>query len=94
MIRVAAEQFAADSVTYLERVERGEEVWIERDGQVVARLVAVAPGKSGEAASETALSHADDDPAESELARRFRELRKGNRLDGLSLKELIEEGRT
>lgn len=94
MIRVAAEQFAADSVTYLARVERGEEVWIERNGQVVARLVAVAPGEPGEAASETEMSHADAYPAESDLARRFRELRKGNRLDGLSLKELVEEGRT
>jgi antitoxin (DNA-binding transcriptional repressor) of toxin-antitoxin stability system len=91
MIRVAAEQFAADTATYLDRVERGEEVWIERSGQVVARLVA-AQGEAGYA-GPPAQDVARNEPVESPLAREFRRLRQGNRLDGLTMRELIDEGR-
>lgn len=62
----------------LDRVERGEEVTITRHGRPVARLVPVAPP-----------SRSDLDAVFDEMDR----LRSGNRLDGLRLRELIEEGR-
>lgn len=62
----------------LDRVERGEEITITRHGRPVARLVPV-----------TAAGRSDLDAVFEEMDR----LRRGNRLDGLSLRELIEEGR-
>jgi prevent-host-death family protein len=62
----------------LERVERGEEVTITRHGKVVARLVPVR-----------AVSR---DRLESTVAR-LKAFRRGRRLGGLCVRDLIEEGR-
>jgi prevent-host-death family protein len=63
----------------LDLVEQGEEVVITRDGKAVARLV---PPKTG-------FSRADA----REAAQRIRELSRGVTLEGLRLKDLIDEGR-
>lgn len=62
----------------LDRVERGEEVVIKRDGKRIARLVA-APERNVEAARAA--------------AKEILELRKRLSLDGLSIREMIDEGR-
>jgi prevent-host-death family protein len=61
----------------LNDVERGESVTITRHGRPVARLVPVSGSRRT--------------PAETVAA--IREFRKGNRLDGLKIKDLINEGR-
>lgn len=62
----------------LDEVEQGASVTITRHGRPVARLVPVAgSGKRSVA----------------EVIADIRESRKGNRLDGLTTRELIEEGR-
>ena len=62
----------------LERVAKGETIQITRRGVPVAKLVPASPaGKK--------------DPRE--VARQIRELRKGCRLEGITIRELIEEGR-
>ena len=61
----------------LNEVERGETITITRHGRPIARLVPV--GGHRRSVRETIEA--------------IRELRKGNRLDGLTLRELIEEGR-
>jgi len=61
------------------RAEKGEEVTITRHGRPVARLLPV------------------DLPDAEEVRRAIQEirrLRRGNRLRGLTTKELVEEGRT
>ena len=63
----------------LDRVEEGEEILITRRGRAVARLV---PARAG----------ADRDGAR-DAARRIREMRKGVRLGGLRIKDLIGAGR-
>jgi prevent-host-death family protein len=63
----------------LDLVERGEEVVITRHGREVARLV---PPKS-------AFNRAEARAA----AQRIREMSKGVTLGGLSIKDLINEGR-
>jgi antitoxin (DNA-binding transcriptional repressor) of toxin-antitoxin stability system len=63
----------------LERVEHGEEVVVMRDGRAVARIVA---------------ERSDEDIARARKAvEELREMRKGVTLGGISIKELIEEGR-
>jgi prevent-host-death family protein len=62
----------------LDEVERGERITITKHGRPVAVLV--PPGSRGVADAE-------------DLLRRVRELRRGNRLNGLSIRELIDEGR-
>jgi prevent-host-death family protein len=62
----------------LERVARGERITITRRGVPVAMLVPVSQGL-------------ERDPAQA--AARIRELRKGNFLGDLSVRELIDEGR-
>lgn len=62
----------------VERVERGEEITLTRHGRAVAKLV---PAPDARAAL------VDD------LMRRFAELRKKQRLDGITIRELIDEGR-
>ena len=63
----------------LDRVERGEEVVIERDGKPVARLVATPPVR---------------DPEEAMRAvERIKEMSKGVTLGGLDIVEMIREGR-
>jgi prevent-host-death family protein len=58
-------------------VERGESVTITRHGKPVARLVPLR-------ARERSVD---------EVIEEIRKFRKGNRLDGISIRELIEEGR-
>ncbi len=62
----------------LQRVAAGEEFTITRRGVPIARLVPVVPHK--EADAEAAIAA-------------LRELRKGNILGGLRIRDLIEEGR-
>jgi prevent-host-death family protein len=64
----------------LNRVERGEEVTITRHGKAVARLVAPVIDEERRIRARAA-------------AERIREMRKGVTLGGISIKELIEEGR-
>lgn len=64
--------------TLLEQVERGEEVTITRHGKAIARLVPVG-----------AVSR---DTLEDTVAR-LKAFRHGRRLEGLTAKALIEEGR-
>ena len=61
----------------LDEVERGESVTITRHGRPVARLVPVGPQRRTVGEAIDAI----------------REFRKGNRLDGLPIRALIEEGR-
>lgn len=62
----------------LDDVEKGERITITKHGRPVAVLI--PPGLAG-AADADALLH------------RIRELRRGNRLNGLSIRELIDHGR-
>ena len=62
----------------LDRVEKGEEIIINRRGKPVARLTPVRAERDMKRARK----------AMEEL----RELSKGNRLDGLKIKDLINEG--
>lgn len=64
----------------IERVEKGEEITITRHGKPVARLV---PALSNDERRAKAL----------EAAEWLRNNRQNNRLDGMSIRELIEEGR-
>jgi prevent-host-death family protein len=61
----------------LDEVEQGETITITRYGRPVARLVPL--GGRRRTVAETIQA--------------IRESRKGNRLDGLTIRELIEEGR-
>jgi prevent-host-death family protein len=62
----------------LDQVQRGETITITRHGKPVARLVPV--GGSSRADRRRAIAQ-------------LKELRKGQTLGGLSLRELIDEGR-
>lgn len=61
----------------LDEVADGDPITITKRGAPVARLVPIGDGGSS----------VDD------LLDRMRAFRKGNRLDGLSIRELIDEGR-
>ena len=63
----------------LDRVERGEEIVITRRGRAVARLIPAEGGFDKSKARQAAAG--------------LLEASRGVRLDGLSLKELIEDGR-
>ncbi len=63
----------------LRRVAAGEEIAITNRGRIVARLVPPLPGFDREGARAAAA--------------RIRDRRKGIRLSGLKIKELIAEGR-
>jgi prevent-host-death family protein len=63
----------------LDRVEAGEEIVITRRGRIVARLVPHRPAIKYERAREAADA--------------IRAMRKGVRLGGLKIKDLINEGR-
>ena len=63
----------------LDEVERGEEITITRRGKPIARLVSV----DAQASREQALAAIEE----------MRVLRKGVTLGGLTLRELIDEGR-
>lgn len=62
----------------LDRVARGEEIRITRNGRPVARLVP---------------EPAEEAPDVRSVIAQVKEFRKGRRLDGVSIRELIEEGR-
>jgi prevent-host-death family protein len=62
----------------LERVAQGETIEITRRGVPVARLVPATSASGG-------------DPRK--LAAEIRRLRKGNRLEGVKIRDLIEKGR-
>lgn len=78
MIEVGAYEAKTNLSALLDRVEHGEEIVITRHGQPVARLV---PARQ--------VDKAAIDRAIAEL----KEIRKGERLDGLSWKELRDAGR-
>jgi prevent-host-death family protein len=61
----------------LDEVEQGETITITRYGRPIARLVSIS--RPRRSLDETIAA--------------MREFRKGNRLDGLTIRELIEEGR-
>lgn len=62
----------------LDEVERGERITITKHGRVVAVLVP----------PDAAV------PVDVEgVVQRFREFRRGNRLDGVTIRELIDDGR-
>jgi prevent-host-death family protein len=62
----------------LDEVERGERITITKHGRPVAVLV--PPGIGGATDAHV-------------LLQRIRELRRGNRLNGLSIRELVDDGR-
>jgi prevent-host-death family protein len=62
----------------LDEVEKGERITITKHGRPVAVLI--PPGRAGA-------------PDPDLLIQRIRELRRGNRLNGLSIRELIDQGR-
>jgi prevent-host-death family protein len=62
----------------LDEVAKGERITITKHGHPVAVLV--PPGSAGTTDADA-------------MMQRFRELRRGNRLGGLSIRELIDEGR-
>lgn len=63
----------------LDLVEKGEEVMITRHGRPVARLVGASPEFDREKAHQAVEN--------------IRRMRKGVTLDGLSIKDMINEGR-
>ncbi len=79
MITVGAYEAKTHLPALLRRVETGQEVLITRHGRPVARLLPPAgrPQKEERRAAVRAI----------------RELRRGARLDGLTVRELVEEGR-
>ena len=68
--------------TLLDLVEQGEEVVVTRHGKPVARLVA-----------ESSLSKKRTPEEAKKFVEELRQMAKGMRLNGISIKELIEEGR-
>jgi len=76
---VSVTEAKADFDALLERVKAGETIAIARDGKELARM---APPTEQEPKPDVA-----------QLIERYRELRKGVTLGGLSIKALIEEGR-
>lgn len=63
----------------LDRVERGEEITVTRRGVAVARLVPARPVR--------------DEARLREAFRKMDEAARNSRLDGLKIKDLINEGR-
>jgi prevent-host-death family protein len=78
MATVGAYEAKTHLSSLLERVQRGEEITITRHGMPIAKLVPI--GESGRKDAR-------------DIIREMRELRKHSRLDGLSIREMIEEGR-
>jgi len=78
MRTVGAQEVKAHLAQILDEVEDGEEVTITRRGRPVAKLVPVAPPAA---------------MTPNEVMDALREFRKGNRLAGVTIRELIEEGR-
>jgi prevent-host-death family protein len=78
MLTVGAFEAKTQLSALLERVARGEEVTITKHGRPVAKLVPAATHDRERVAA---------------AVRKIKELAKGNRLDGLSIRELRDEGR-
>jgi prevent-host-death family protein len=79
MITVGAFEAKTKLSSLLDKVEAGEEVVITRHGKPVARLVQPIDARRKMTGKE--------------LVARMRERRKGTSLDGITIKELIDEGR-
>ena len=79
MLTVGAFEAKTKLSELLDAVERGEEVVITRRGQPVARMLPVKPVPDREAVDK--------------LIAEARELRRGTSLEGVSVRELIDEGR-
>ncbi len=77
MDKVGAYEAKTHLPALLDRVEKGERITITRHGRAVAVLAPVAPARM---TVEEAIAG-------------IRELRKDMRLDGLRIRDLIEEGR-
>ena len=75
MLTVQEHELEAQLASLLDRAKRGEEVWIMRRGEPVARLVPPAERRRSDLTGE-------------DLVARFREARKGMTLGGLTWKEL------
>ncbi len=78
MITVGAFEAKTHLSSLLERVARGEDVLITKHGKAIARLVP---------------AHALDRSSIDESIAKLKALRRGVTLDGLSWKELRDEGR-
>ncbi len=76
---VAADDAKTDFSELLERVAAGERITITRQGAPVARLVPFRPGSSEEQRQAAIVA--------------MRQLASRNRLRGLNVKTLIDEGR-
>ena len=78
MISVGSFEAKTHLAALLDRVAKGETIEITRRGRPVAKLVPTGPDENRDLAR---------------IAREIRELRKGQRLRGLSIRKLIDEGR-
>ena len=78
MAEVGAYEAKTHLARLLERVAKGERITITRHGVPIAELIPASPTR------ERPLK---------ETIEALREFRKGRTLDGLSLRDLIEEGR-
>jgi prevent-host-death family protein len=78
MISVGSFEAKTHLAALLDRVAKGETIEITRRGRPVAKLVPTG---------------ADENRDLARIAREIRELRKGQRLRGLSIRKLIDEGR-
>ena len=78
MRTIGAYEARTDLPRLLDDVEKGERITITKHGRPVAMLV----------------PHGVDRPLDAEdLMRRMREFRKGHSLGGITIRELIEDGR-
>ena len=80
MIEIGAFEAKNTLSALLDRVEQGEDIVITRRGRAVARLVSVDNAAARQASAARAAAE-------------LREMRKGVTLGGISLRDLIEEGR-
>jgi prevent-host-death family protein len=78
MSSIATTEAPAQFESLIERVEHGEEITITRGGAPIAKLIPISR-ESGR-------------PIKDVIAE-MREIQKHGRLDGLSVREMIEEGR-
>ena len=77
MVKIGSFEAKTHLADLLKRVAAGESITITKHGKAVAMLVPV-----------TSTKHNPQ-----QAAAKIRELRKGNRLEGISVRELIDEGR-
>lgn len=78
MAEVSAYEAKTHFSQLLARAEKGERIVITKHGRAVAELVPLARSRAR---------------SFDEVLRSIAEIRKGNRLDGVSIRELIDEGR-